>query len=68
MTINLPTPKIIVTEEQKEKDYYDLLKFDSHKWIEQFNGYYQCEYCKINHTSMMSINGKSLCKENPHLK
>jgi hypothetical protein len=68
MTINLPTPKIIVTEEQKEKDYYDLLKFDSHKWIEQSNSYYQCEYCKINHTSMMSINGKSLCKENPHLK
>jgi len=68
MTINLPKPEIIVTKEQEEKDYFNLLKYDSHKWIEYTNNYYQCEYCKSFHTSMMAINGKSLCKENPHLK
>jgi hypothetical protein len=68
MTINLPKPEIIVTKEQEEKDYFNLLKYDSHKWIEYTNNYYQCEYCKIFHTAMMAINEKSLCKENPHLK
>lgn len=64
----LPEKQIMLTEEQIEKNYWDLLKYDSHRWVEQATGYYQCEYCKANHTSMMPINNKNFCKENPHLK
>jgi hypothetical protein len=64
----LSEKQVMLTEKQIEKNYWDLLKYDSHRWIEFAVGYYQCEYCKINHTSMMSMNGKPLCVNNPHLK
>jgi hypothetical protein len=68
MHIYLPRPQRMLTKEEEEKEYWDLLKYNSHKWVEFAVGYYQCEYCKINHTSMMSMNGKPLCVDNPHLK
>jgi hypothetical protein len=68
MHIDLPRPQRMLTKEEEEKEYWDLLKYNSHKWVEFAVGYYQCEYCKINHTSMMSMNGKPLCGDNPHLK
>jgi len=68
MHIDLPQPQRILTKEEEEKQYWDLLKYDSHKWVEFAKGYYDCEYCKIIHTSVMPIDGKPLCSENPHLK
>lgn len=59
---------VLITPEQKEKIYWDTLKFDSHKWVEFERGYYECAFCKATHTSMMPINHHILCKENPHLK
>jgi hypothetical protein len=63
-------PQITSTPEQEEKNYWDTLKFDSHKFIEHQEGYYQCDFCKIWITSMMPLHvaGHSICKENPYLK
>ena len=68
MHIYLPRPQRMLTKEEEEKEYWDLLKYNSHKWVEFAVGYYQCEYCKRNHTSIMSMYGKPLCVDNPHLK
>lgn len=68
MHIYLPRPQPMLTKEEEEKQYWDILKYDSHKWVEFAVGYYQCEYCKGYHTSMMSMDGKSICVDNPHLK
>lgn len=68
MIIEKPKPQITFTLEQEEKNYWDKLKFDSHKWVEFHEGYYECDFCKAIHTSVMPINHSVLCKENPHLK
>ena len=46
MHIDLPRPQRMLTKEEEEKEYWDLLKYNSHKWVEFAVGYYQCEYCK----------------------
>jgi hypothetical protein len=68
MHIDLPQPQRILTKEEEEKEYWDLLKYDSHKWVEFAQGYYECEFCKVTHTNIMPINGKPICGNNPHLK
>jgi hypothetical protein len=68
MHIDLPQPQRILTKEEEEKEYWDLLKYDSHKWVEFAQGYYECEFCKMTHTNIMPINGKPICGNNPHLK
>jgi hypothetical protein len=57
-----------ITEEQKEKHYWDLLKHESHRWVEFSNGYYECAFCKAIHTSVMPLGAHKLCTENPNLK
>ncbi len=59
--------EVLLTEEQQELMYWEELKFNSHKWIEIHKGYYQCSFCEASHTSVMPINGKSLCKKNPFI-
>lgn len=68
MHIDLPQPQLTLTKEEEEKEYWDLLKYDSHKWVEFAQGYYECEFCKMTHTNIMPINGKPICGNNPHLK
>jgi hypothetical protein len=68
MHIDLPQPQRILTKEEEEKEYWDLLKYDSHKWVEFAQGYYECEFCKMTHTNIMPMNGKPICGNNPHLK
>ena len=68
MHIELPQPQRILTKEEEEKEYWDLLKYDSHKWVEFAPGYYECEFCKMTHTNIMPMNGKPICGSNPHLK
>jgi hypothetical protein len=68
MHINLTQPQRILTKEEEEKEYWDLLKYDSHKWVEFAQGYYECEFCKMTHTNIMPMNGKPICGNNPHLK
>jgi hypothetical protein len=68
MHVYLPDQQIVLTKEQEDQNYWDLFRYNSHKWVEQAKGYYQCEYCKRNHTSMMVIDKEPFCKENPHLK
>jgi hypothetical protein len=58
-------PKL--TEEQEEQQYWDFLKFNSHKWIETHKGYYTCEFCNTTHTSAMPMNGKTLCSKNTNI-
>ncbi len=59
--------EIVLSEEQKEQMYWEELKFNSHRWIETSKGYYQCSFCNIFHTSVMPMNGKQLCKDNPYI-
>jgi hypothetical protein len=56
-----------ITPEQKEKMYWDQLMFNSHRWVEYYEGYYKCEFCEASHTSSMPARGP-MCKKNPHLK
>jgi hypothetical protein len=65
-----PVLAVTISPEQQEKNYWDKLKFDSHKFIEHHEGYHQCDFCKIWITSMMPLDvaGYSICKENPHLR
>jgi hypothetical protein len=63
--LEIEQPKL--TEEQEEQQYWDSLKFNSHKWIEHTKGYYSCEFCNTNHTSVMPVNGHTLCSKNPHI-
>lgn len=56
-----------LTEEQIEKAYWDELKFKSHMWNEDIQGYYTCEFCDRRHTSTMPIDSHPLCTKNPHL-
>ena len=67
MIKQLEIEQLKLTEEQEEEQYWDLLKFNSHKWIETHKGYYSCEFCNTNHTSAMPMNGKTLCSKNPHI-
>jgi len=60
--------KLQPTEEQREKMVWEDWVFDSHKWIETYQGYYQCEFCGTSRTNAMGTEGITLCKENPFIK
>lgn len=43
--------------------------FNSHYWIEDYPGYYKCDWCGVSKTSMMSVTKDDpLCPENPAIK
>lgn len=60
--------EVIISEEQKEQNYWDRLNFDSHRWVEVSKGYFKCSFCHTNHTSVMPINGKPFCELNPYIR
>ncbi len=59
---------LVLTEEEKERHYWDLLKYESHRWVEFSKGYYKCSFCDAIHTSLMHLGKYKICPENPNLK
>jgi hypothetical protein len=40
--------------------------WDSHSWVEYYPGYYKCEWCQRQHTSVQSVSKEyPLCLLNP---
>lgn len=68
MYINLPEPQLHLTEEEKEKSFWDRWRFDSHRFVEYEKGYAQCSFCGAVHTSTMPVNNFSICIANPAIK
>jgi|688.fasta_scaffold2800703_2 hypothetical protein len=68
MIVPLETHEHYMTPEQKELMYWDELKFNTHRWVEQpLQGYYKCSFCEKFHTSTTPINLHSVCKKNEYL-
>jgi hypothetical protein len=66
MFIPLKTPEIELTEEQKERMYWQQYVNDSHRWVEYHEGYYECSFCHIHTTNMLpSVN--FMCEKNPNI-
>lgn len=43
--------------------------FNSHYWVEDPAGYFNCKYCGRKHTSVMPImRGYPLCPDNPYIR
>lgn len=56
----------LMTEDQKEKMDMANWIWNSHFWVEEPRGYFQCKWCSRNHTSTMPISADDhLCIENP---
>ena len=54
-----------MTEKQKEDSFLANWAFDSHKWVEQYTGYFKCEWCGMSSASGQSINKDyPLCPQN----
>lgn len=58
-----------LTPEELEKQYFEKLRFDSHKFIEIQKGIAACAYCEKKINGNMGVNYKEiqLCPKNPHL-
>jgi hypothetical protein len=68
MYIPLPNPNLKeLTPEEQEKYYFDKIRFDSHKFVENHNGIAICEFCKSIVTPYISFDSVKLCLMNPHL-
>jgi hypothetical protein len=67
MTVPLKEQEIILSIEQRERMYWDDIRFNSHRWVEYRKGYYECSFCNSIHTSTMPTNTHALCESNPHL-
>jgi hypothetical protein len=67
MIVSLQVPTYEISKEEQEKMYFDDLIFNTHKWVEYREGYYQCEFCEAIHTSNMPIQYKNICTKNPYI-
>jgi hypothetical protein len=67
MNIPIKEEKITLSPEQQERMYWAKIKYDSHKWIEYYKGYYKCEFCDSTHTSVLTFDTVNICKKNPNL-
>ncbi len=60
---------INLTEKEDENRGLANWAFDSHYWIEYYQGYFECKWCKKKSTSAQGINIEfPLCLENPIIK
>ncbi len=60
--------ELVLSEEEREKLYWDDLNFNSHRWVEYNKGYYKCSFCHNTHTSTMPTSQVSFCELNPYIK
>jgi len=67
MIVPIKPQEYYYTEEQSEKEFWDDLRFHSHRWIQLSEGYFQCSFCKIFHTSKTPTNIHPLCNKNQTL-
>lgn len=59
----------VLTEEQVTDGALANWAWDSHSWVEYSPGYYECEWCKVRHTSVQGIyKDYPLCPENYCIK
>lgn len=67
--MKVPAPQIdyYYTQEQNELEYWDDMRFNTHRWVELAKGYFQCSFCKVYHTSTTPINIHPICSKNDYL-
>lgn len=75
MSIDYLPPEYAITSDPiiKERSRMNCWAWDSHKYKEVNRGYYVCEFCKGQWTSVMGISSEHepevyLCKSNPVVK
>ena len=56
-----------INEEDIDKNILIDWVFNSHYWIEYYQGYYKCKWCDLFYASEMVINER-LCMKNPAVK
>ena len=52
---------------EEEKLFWDKWIFQSHKWVEYKEGYYECSYCNATHKEGEGYSKVSLCFKNSFL-
>lgn len=62
-------PRYVVTEQDQLSVAIAQWVFDSHFWIEEYPGYYTCDWCGYGRTSLMPITKDDRpCPENPVIR
>ena len=58
-----------LTPEELEKQYFEKLRYDSHKFVEINQGIAGCQYCGllVNGNAGVVYSNIQLCPKNPHL-
>lgn len=58
-----------LTPEELEKQYFEKLRYDSHKFVEINQGIAACDYCglAVNGYHGVKLSDIGLCKRNPYL-
>jgi len=57
------------TPEEIEKQFFEKLRFDSHKFVEINDGIATCDYCgiSVNGNAGIILSDIKICHRNPHL-
>jgi len=59
----------VLSGETEEELALSNWSFDSHNWKEWSPGYFECQWCRVNHTSTQGWGSdRNLCLENPIVK